>query len=341
MNMSETKNKNRTKILLSIFLCLILAIMAITMFGCSDKSSSGEGEHSEQADINADAILKYDKKEVSLDTLKSIKLDSSITVENAVKKSDSYKSATFKAGYPTKTGNFWIRVTFPDKTIKVISVIVVDLSYRIEEIEVVYNQGTRFGYFSSFMDTSDIEFEVLCINGKDEVEGTATLDEDELSPAVSTYHYTFTPTNTSLGNLHGEIDIEVYASIGFFMGTNIIHSVEVPYDSFFEEYNIIEKAGYERPYWADINGVKYTSLTRVKDNVELFYHEDIRTYHMNYHLNGGENANNPESYTIEKSNFALLDPSKENYRFIGWFTESNFAPESQIAYIGILNCSGE
>lgn len=331
--MKKTKSNNRTKFFLGVFLCLVLTIMVITLFGCGNKSSGNENEQG--IDINADAILQYDKKEISLDTLESIKLDESITIENAVKRSDSYKSATFKAGVPTKPGNFWIRVTYPDKTFEVISVIVVDMSYRIEEIEVVYNQGTRYGYFSSFMNTSDIEFEVLCINGKDEVEGTATLDEDELDPAISTYHYTFTPTNTSLGNLHGEIDIEVYASIGFFMGENIIHSVEVPYNSFFEEYNIIEKPGYERPYWADINDVKYTSQTRVQNNVELFYHEDIKTFHMNYHLNGGENANNPDSYTIEKSNFALLDPSKENYRFIGWFTESNFAPESQIAYIEV------
>ena len=332
--MIKTKSRNSKKLFFSLFLCVILAIMAITLFGCSNKSSSGDGNE-QGTQINADAILKYDQKEVSLEALKSIKLDESIIIESAVKRNDSYKSATFKSGVPTKTGNFWIRVTYPDRTFEVISVIVVDLSYRIEEIEVIYNQGTRFGYFSSFMDTSDIEFEVLCINGKDEVEGTATLDEEELDPAVSTYHYTFTPTNTSLGNLHGEIEIEVYASIGFFMGINLIHSVEVPYNSYFEEYNINEKPGYERPYWADINNVKYTSQTKVTNNVELFYHEEIKTFHMNYHLNGGENANNPDSYTIEKSNFALLDPSKENYRFIGWFTQSNFAPESQIAYIEV------
>ena len=336
--MSETKNRNKTRLVLSICLCLLLFIMAFALFGCANKSNSGNGENSEQSDvIDADAILKYDTKEISLETLKSVKLDNSIVVDSAVKKNDSYKSATFKSGLPTKTGNYWIRLTFADKTTKVIWVTVIDTSYRIEEIEVVYNQGTRNGYFNSVMDTSEIEFEVVCIVGKETVDGTATLDEDKLDPAISTYHYTFVPdeAHASLGNLTGVVEIEVYATVVLFMGDYVFDHYEVPYNSNFEERGINQQAGYERPYWADANNNKFTSQTKVTGDIQLYYHEEIRTFTINYHLNGSVNAQNPESYTIMSSSFALMDPYKENYRFLGWFTESNFAPESQIAYLDV------
>ena len=336
--MSETKNKNKMRFIMSICLCLLLAIMALALFGCANKSNSGNGENSEQsAVIDANAILKYDTKEISLETLKSVKLDNSIVVDSAVKKNDSYKSATFKSGFPTKTGNYWIRLTFADKTTKVIWVTVIDTSYRIEEIEVVYNQGTRNGYFNSVMDTSEIEFEVVCIVGKETVDGTATLDEDKLDPAISTYHYTFVPddAHASLGNLTGVVEIEVYATVVLFMGDYVYDHYEVPYNSNFEERGINQQTGYERPYWADANNNKFTSQTKVTGDIQLYYHEEIKTFTINYHLNGSVNAQNPESYTILDSSFALMDPSKENYRFLGWFTESNFAPESQIAYLDV------
>ena len=337
--MSETKNRNKTRLIMSICLCLLLFIMAFALFGCGHKSSSGE--NTEQTDVfDANAILKYDQKEISLDTLKTVQIDNSITVESAVKKSSSSSTATFKPGLPQKTGNFWIRLTFSDKTVKIIEVTVIDTSYRIEEINVIYNQGTHDGYFTSFMDPAEVEFEVMCFVGKQAVNGTATLNEDKLVPAISTYHYTFVPDeqHASLGTLTGEVEIEVYASIGYYQGGNLIYHSEVPYNSLFDVRDIKQTPGYEMPYWADDNNVKYTSQSRVTGDMMVNYHEDMITYVINYHLDGGVNAtDNKDSYTIESSSFVLTPASKDNYRFIAWYTTPSFDPDSQIAYMEIMS----
>ena len=49
------------------------------------------------------------------------------------------------------------------------------------------------------------------------------------------------------------------------------------------------------------------------------------TYTISYELNGGENApNNPTSYNSDVQNMPILDATRENYDFAGWFTESTF-----------------
>ncbi|WP_332448017.1 InlB B-repeat-containing protein [Sphaerochaeta sp.] len=49
-------------------------------------------------------------------------------------------------------------------------------------------------------------------------------------------------------------------------------------------------------------------------------------YPITYHLDGGTNASeNPSSYHIESATITFADPTKPNYYFAGWFTESSLA----------------
>ena len=46
---------------------------------------------------------------------------------------------------------------------------------------------------------------------------------------------------------------------------------------------------------------------------------EIITYQIDYDLAGGEIAGeNPAAYTVETGDFALLEPGKEGYTFVGW-----------------------
>ena len=65
--------------------------------------------------------------------------------------------------------------------------------------------------------------------------------------------------------------------------------------------------------------IMFTGCKKNKDN-------DPESYIITYFLNGGvNNAENPTSYTSESSSITLKEPTKENYEFIGWFSDENFS----------------
>ena len=68
-------------------------------------------------------------------------------------------------------------------------------------------------------------------------------------------------------------------------------------------------------------------------DLTLYAKFTITTYTINYNLNGGENGDNPSSYTINDIIITLKDATKIGYDFVGWFKDSKFASNSKITSI--------
>ena len=63
-------------------------------------------------------------------------------------------------------------------------------------------------------------------------------------------------------------------------------------------------------------------------NITLYAKYQLKSYKINYNLDGGVNAEtNPAEYTIEDLPVTLADPTKEGYKFLGWYKEYNFVNE--------------
>lgn len=88
------------------------------------------------------------------------------------------------------------------------------------------------------------------------------------------------------------------------------------------------KTGYAFDGWyteANGAGVRYSPTTQVLANATLYAKWNLIEYTLSYTLNGGSNdATNPASYTIESSSITLAAPTRANYTFDGWYTDSNF-----------------
>ena len=82
------------------------------------------------------------------------------------------------------------------------------------------------------------------------------------------------------------------------------------------------KAGYEFVGWYVMDGeneVEFTGIAAgTKNNLELYAKWRLATYTITYHLDGGVNAENPKTYTMEDS-LILVDPTKDGYIFDGWY----------------------
>lgn len=76
------------------------------------------------------------------------------------------------------------------------------------------------------------------------------------------------------------------------------------------------------------DGVLPASDKYTTDTV-LYAQWQTNNYDIVYNLDGGhyEDAANPESYTIEDTPFALIEPVKRGYDFSGWFSDSNFTTQ--------------
>jgi uncharacterized repeat protein (TIGR02543 family) len=79
---------------------------------------------------------------------------------------------------------------------------------------------------------------------------------------------------------------------------------------------------------------KYNFSTVAAIDVTLHAKWEIETYTISYRLNGGvTQTNNPYQYTIDSQTINLIQPTKSNYVFGGWYKNSNFSgePVSQIS----------
>lgn len=91
-------------------------------------------------------------------------------------------------------------------------------------------------------------------------------------------------------------------------------------DKTYANFNIHGTIGSEAETYAKNNGLKFVEVDKPE------------SFNINYQLDGGTNSsNNPESYSSSNSTITLQAPTKEGYRFDGWYTDSNFTqPITQI-----------
>lgn len=86
----------------------------------------------------------------------------------------------------------------------------------------------------------------------------------------------------------------------------------------------------------------YIGNTKIEPDSYKITHEvtltakwELTVYPVEYELNGGKNASdNPYSYTIEYSEITLKNPSKDGYKFAGWYSTQECNGEAVTAVAG-------
>ena len=87
------------------------------------------------------------------------------------------------------------------------------------------------------------------------------------------------------------------------------------------------REGYDFTAW------NYDFTTPITENKTIVASWTVKEYTITYHLNGGQNADNPSVYTIESNQITLVNPTRSDYTFDGWYTSSSFASTSKITAI--------
>ena len=96
--------------------------------------------------------------------------------------------------------------------------------------------------------------------------------------------------------------------------------------------NAFKRTGYTFAGWntkADGSGTSYADKASVKNltskdgrTVTLYAQWKIKNYKITYHLNGGiNNSGNPKKYTVNTATVTLKKPTKEGYKFVGWYSD--------------------
>ncbi|QEN05556.1 hypothetical protein EW093_12795 [Thiospirochaeta perfilievii] len=76
----------------------------------------------------------------------------------------------------------------------------------------------------------------------------------------------------------------------------------------------------------DFSDSVVTSIAQGSTGNKVFYAKFTPiTYSITYNLNDGTNAANPATYTVETDTITLLNPTKTNYTFNGWYTTDDFS----------------
>ncbi len=91
-----------------------------------------------------------------------------------------------------------------------------------------------------------------------------------------------------------------------------------------------EKQGYEFVGWYTTStfddGTEITSITNAtRESFTVYAKFEPKKYSITYQLDGGTNSkDNPGEYTVLDSEFEFYSPTKDGYKFMGWFTNSSF-----------------
>lgn len=71
------------------------------------------------------------------------------------------------------------------------------------------------------------------------------------------------------------------------------------------------------------------TLRNITENLTITALFEANKFAISYNLNGGvNNPENPGYYTIESDNIILKDPTREGYRFVGWYTDEALSNET-------------
>ena len=138
--------------------------------------------------------------------------------------------------------------------------------------------------------------------------------------------YTFdTPVENDF-TLYAKFDINQYAISFESNGGSSVTTLEQDYDTVVTKPTDPTKTGYTFGNWYTDEALTslYTFSTMPAENITLYASWNLVTYDINYILDGGTNGANPASYNIESSTITLVDPSKTDYIFGGWYDNSEF-----------------
>jgi uncharacterized repeat protein (TIGR02543 family) len=111
-------------------------------------------------------------------------------------------------------------------------------------------------------------------------------------------------------------------------GGSSVGSLSVVYNTLASAPGAPDRNGYTFQGWyreeACTNAWNF-GTDRVLSNTTLYARWALVTYSITYNLDGGtNNGANPSGYTIESAAITLADPTKTNYAFTGWYSDSGF-----------------
>lgn len=100
-------------------------------------------------------------------------------------------------------------------------------------------------------------------------------------------------------------------------------------DNLLTSFNLPDPVDGYLYYWVDNEQTVYKSLDEITTLTLSYSRGNIaepNVYSINYNLYEGTSTN-PVSYTVEDETFILTDASKNEYSFIGWFTDPDFVEQ--------------
>ena len=96
----------------------------------------------------------------------------------------------------------------------------------------------------------------------------------------------------------------------------------------------ISKKGYQFKGWkSSVNNNTYSAGTTVTLNssATMTAQWNIQNYTITYKLNGGKvSTANPGTYTVDTADIKLNNPTKTNYKFIGWTGSNGTTPQTNV-----------
>lgn len=127
-------------------------------------------------------------------------------------------------------------------------------------------------------------------------------------------------------NLYAKFNINNYSIQFKSNGGNEISTINLPYNTqvTLPTPNML---GYDFEGWYEDDqtfSVPYTFDHIIDRNVILYAKWGLHTYSINYFLDGGENLNNPENFTVLSDDISLTAPIKAGYKFDGWYLDQDF-----------------
>ena len=122
---------------------------------------------------------------------------------------------------------------------------------------------------------------------------------------VINYYYT---RNTYTITLNKDIGIDTITGVGSYLyGANV-------------NINATLLDGYSWKNWTGTleNTAQNYTFAMPAENIINTAHATVNQYRITYDLNGGQETQNPEQYTVETESFTLAQPTREGYTFLGW-----------------------
>ena len=106
-------------------------------------------------------------------------------------------------------------------------------------------------------------------------------------------------------------------------------TLEVTYDKAYGDLpTTTPNTGYELEGWYFdallTNKVSATDIVKIEGNANIYAKHVPIVYDITYDLDGGENGDNPATYTVVTPTITLADATKEGYTFGGWYSEDTF-----------------